>query len=161
MEHVVGLVDDIFATEELRQPMEPEIYTVLNASKKAAKKWKPVRNRVGGHLSIDAFETFCDEHNYKGVFISDDLEADLCALNLLAIGAAINDSRRTCDIFKRDIAIMDVNDMEMFTQTLTEDCNTAISYFHPVSQYLYRIGKDEKLTAAHPDDLKGIVRDAK
>ena len=53
MEHVVGLVDDIFATEELRQPMEREIYTVLNASKKAAEKWKPVRNRLGGHLSID------------------------------------------------------------------------------------------------------------
>ena len=159
MEHVVGLIDDIFSTEELRQPMERDIYTVLNASKKAAEKWKPVRNRVGGHLSIDAFETFCEQHNYKGVFISDDLEADLCALNLLAIGAAINDARKSCDIFKRDIEIMD--DMELFTQTLTADCKTAISYFDPVSRYLYKIGKEEKLAAAHPDDLKGIVRDAK
>lgn len=157
MEHVVGLIDDIFATEELRQPMERDIYTVLNASKKAAEKWKPVRNRVGGHLSIEAFEAFCDQHNYKGVFISDDLEADLCALNLLAIGAAINDARTTCDIFRRDIQIMD--DIALVSQTLTEDCKTAIRYFDPVSRYLYRIGKDEKLAAAHPHDLKGIVRD--
>ena len=157
MEHIYELINDIFATPELREHMDRAEYEILNKSKDAASRWKPVRNKVGGHLDIDAFIAFCDQHNYKGVFISDDTEADLCALNLLAIGSAINASRNTCDIFKRDIDI--INEIELVTKQLDTDCNTAIAYFNPIYEFLYKIGKDEKIAASNPDDLKGIIRD--
>ena len=158
MEHIVGVINDILSTPELRDKMDRDILTVLNASKKAAAKWKPVRNRVGGHLCIDAFESFCADNNYHGVFLSEDLEADLGPLNMLAIGSAINDARKTCDIFRRDINIMDMADMKMVGDELTKDCKTALSYFDPVSRFMYHVGKKEKLAAAHPDDVVGIVR---
>tara|TARA_R110002049_G_scaffold47902_4_gene138545 strand:+ start:19978 stop:20598 length:621 start_codon:yes stop_codon:yes gene_type:complete len=158
MEHIVGVINDILSTSELRDKMDREILTVLNASKKAAEKWKPVRNRVGGHLCIDVFESFCTEHNYQGVFLSDDLEADLGLLNMLAIGSAINDARKTCDIFHRDINIMHMPDMRILVNQLNEDCTTALSYFDPVSRFMYDVGREEKLAAAHPDDTVGIVQ---
>ena len=157
MEHIFELINDIFATPELREHMEREEYEILNKSKDAASRWKPVRNKVGGHLDLDAFISFCDKHNYKGVFVSDDLEADLCALNLIAIGAAINASRNTCDIFGRDIDI--ISEMNLVAKQLKDDSDTAIAYFDPISRFLYRIGMDEKKAAANPEDLKGIIRD--
>ena len=156
MEHIVGVINDILGTPELREKMNRDALKILNTSKKAAEKWKPVRNRVGGHLCIDAFESFCAQHNYHGVFLSDDLEADLGPLNMLAIGSAINDARRTCDIFKRDIDIM--AETSLVIDQLDQDWTTALSYFEPISRFMYDIGKKEKLAAAHPDDVCGIVR---
>ncbi len=156
MEHIVGAINDVLGTPELRVKMDREILKALNASKKAAEKWKPVRNRVGGHLCIDTFECFCAEHNYQGVFISDDIEADLGPLNMMAIGSAINGARKTCDIFKRDINIM--TETKIVIDQLNEDWKTALSYFEPISQFMYDVGKKEKLAAANPDDVAGIVR---
>jgi len=155
MEHIVGVINDLLATPELRDKLDRDMYVVLNASKKAAEQWKPVRNRIGGHVCIEAVEEFCDEHNYRGVFLSDDLETDLGPLNILAIESALNQARKSCDIFKRDLRLME--EMQLFIERLNQDWDIALAYFKPTMEFLYRVGKAEKLAAAHPDDVQGIV----
>ena len=157
MEHIFGVLKDLLSMNELRTRMDIDLLKQINESKRAVARWKPVRNNVGGHLSIDAFSEFCEQHNYKGVFISNDLEADLGPLNMLAIGSAVNAARKSVDIFKRDLNIMEKADLEEFSNQLNKDWALALSYFSPVSEFLYSIGKAEKLAAAHPDDISGIV----
>ena len=77
---------------------------------------------------------------------------------MLAIGSAVNAARKSIDIFKRDLNIMEQRDTEDFSNQLNADWGLALGYFAPVSEFLYRIGKAEKLAAAHPDDISGIVR---
>lgn len=155
MEHIVEVINDLLATPELRNKFDRDVYVVLNASKKAAEQWKPVRNRIGGHVCIEAIEEFCDKHNYRGVFLSDDLETDLGPLNILAIESALNLARQSCDIFKRDLCLME--EMQLFVERLNQDWGVALAYFEPTMEFLYRVGKTEKFTAAQADDVKGIV----
>jgi len=155
MEHIVGVINDIFATPELRCHFDRTTYEILNKSKKAAKRWKPVRNRVGGHLGIESVEQFCSHHNYKGVFISDDLETDSAVLDVLMIESALNDARRSCDIFGRNLQLM--SEMKVFIEKLNEDWNTALEYFAPMMELMYTVGKAEKMRATHPSDWQGIV----
>ena len=70
MENLYQLIVDIFATNELRIKFNDEMYKVLNKTKKLTKKWKPIRNKLGGHIDISSVEKFCEQNNYKGVFIS-------------------------------------------------------------------------------------------
>ena len=69
MEHILGVLNDLLSMTELRSRMDLDLLKKDNESKKAAARWKPVRNNVGGHLSIDAFSEFCEQHNYKGVLL--------------------------------------------------------------------------------------------
>ena len=47
----------------------------------------------------------CNEHNFKGVFLSQDLETDVSVLNMLLIESAINAARNSHDIFGRNLVM--------------------------------------------------------
>ncbi len=162
MENLYQLVNDIFATPEIRQRFNKDMYQLLNNTKKLTQKWKPVRNKLGGHIDIEIVEQFCEKHNYKGVFITDDLEADLGVLNMLMIESAVNSARNVSDIFERDLNLKQngiPQEMKLLVDTINKDWNTAFGYFEPMMKFIYEIGKKEKLAKSHPDDLKGIVVD--
>ena len=162
MENLYQLINDIFATPEIREQFDKDMYQLLNQTKKITQKWKPVRNKLGGHIDIEIVEQFCEQHNYKGVFISNDLESDMGVLNMLMIESAVNSSRNVLDIFGRDLNLKQngiSKEIKLLVETLNKDWNTAFGYFEPMMKFLYNIGKEEKMANSHPSDLKGIVVD--
>ena len=68
LEHMAGLVRDIFATPELRNRFDRDTYEILNRTRKAAERWLPVRNCLGGHIDIKVIDELCRRHGYRGVF---------------------------------------------------------------------------------------------
>lgn len=162
MGNLYQLINDIFATPEIREKFDKDMCQLLNQTKKITQKWKPVRNKLGGHIDIEIVEQFCAQHNYKGVFISNDLELDMGALNILMIESAVNSARNVSDIFGRDLNLKQngiPQEIKLLVETLNKDWNTAFGYFEPMMEFLYKIGKEEKLANSHPGDLKGIVVD--
>ena len=59
LEHMAGLVRDIFATPELRNRFDRDTYEILNRTRKAAERWLPVRNCLGGHIDIKIIDELC------------------------------------------------------------------------------------------------------
>ena len=89
------------------------------------------------------------------MFITDDLETDLSALNMLLIESAVNAARRTEDIFGRDLNLKQngiPNEMRLFVEKLNEDWNAASAYFEPTMKFMYEIGKKEKIECTDPSD---------
>ena len=75
-------------------------------------------------MILKVWKNFCDQHNYKGVFISNDLEADLGVLNMLMIESAVNSSRNVSDIFGRDLSLKQngmAQEIKLLVDTLNED----------------------------------------
>jgi len=97
-EHLNQLFDDIFKTPELDTKSNKELRAILGKSKQAAVRWISVRNKLGGHIDIDVVENFCKQHNYCGVFLSDNLEVDAGILGILMIFSAVNAARSNSDI---------------------------------------------------------------
>lgn len=161
-EHMFQLVNDIFNTPELKQRLDQNTIQLLGNVRKIAQKWKHVRNKLGGHIDIEIAEKFCEDHNYFGVFISDDLEADIGMLNMLLIESAVNTSRIKSDIFGRELDLKNNGvgpEMKLFVETLNNDWNGVFSYFEPLMKFLYEVGKKEKMECTDPKDWKGIVVD--
>lgn len=160
MEQLHQLVCDIFATPELRVKFNQDLYVILNRTKKSTEKWKPVRNKLGGHIDIDVVVQFCEHHNYRGVFISPDLETDLSVLNMLLIESAVNSVRNVSDVFGRDLDVKKnglSSELKLLVDKLNDDWNTAFGYFEPMMQFLYSVGKEEKLKSSSVGEFKGIV----
>ncbi len=159
MEHLHQLVSDIFATKEITQHFDKEMYKILNSTRDITKKWKYVRNKIGGHIDMDVAEDFCEKHNFKGVFISEDLETDLSAINMLLLESAINSARKSSDIFGRDLELKNnlAGEIGIFVNKLNSDWNTAFAYFKPLSKLMYSVGKKEKIAWAGPDNIEGII----
>jgi len=161
-EHMFQLVNDIFDTAELKDRLDQGIIQLIGNVRKIAQKWKHVRNKLGGHIDIDVAENFCEKHNYFGVFISDDLEADIGMLNMLLIESAVNAVRSKSDIFGRDLDFKNNGvgpEIKLFVDTLNKDWNEVFSYFEPFMNFLYNAGKKEKMQCTDPKDWKGIVVD--
>jgi len=161
-EHMFQLVNDIFNTPELKDRFSQSILQMLGKVRTVAQKWKPVRNKLGGHIDIEIAEKFCKNHNYFGVFLSDDLEADIGMLNMLLIESAVNSARSESDIFGRDLDLK-INgigpEIKLFVDTLNKDWNTVFSYFEPLMKFMYKVGKKEKMAFTNPKDWKGILVD--
>ena len=159
MEHLYQLTNDIFSTTELTQHFNKKIYQIINNTKKIAKKWKFVRNKLGGHIDINTVEDFCDKHNFKGVFISDDFECDVSALNMILIESAVNSARSSYDIFARDLDLRKdlPGEMKLLVDELNKDWNEAFLYFEPLMKLMYKVGKKEKISWAGINNLSGIV----
>ena len=161
-EHMFQLVNDIFNTAELKDRLDQGTIQLIGNVRKIAQKWKHVRNKLGGHIDIDVAEKFCEKHNYFGVFISDDLEADIGMLNMLLIESAVNAVRSKSDIFGRDLDLKNNGvgpEIKLFVDTLNKDWNEVFSYFEPFMKFLYNVGKKEKMECTDPKDWKGIVVD--
>ena len=156
------LVNDIFNTPELKQRLDQPTIQLLGNVRKIAQKWKHVRNKLGGHIDIEIAEKFCKDHNYFGVFISNDLETDTGMLNMLLIESAVNTARTKSDVFGRELNLKNNGvgpEMKLFVETLNNDWNAVFSYFEPLMQFLYKVGKKEKMECTDPKDWKGIVVD--
>ncbi|MGK7894510.1 MAG: hypothetical protein AB4372_13010, partial [Xenococcus sp. (in: cyanobacteria)] len=149
MEHMYQLMKDFFATKELTQYFDRDTYKLLNSVKKVSEKWKFVRNKLGGHLDSEMVEKMCQKHNYKGVFLSNDLESDLGVLNMLLIEEAINESRTSHDIFGRDLNMKNniSGEVKVLVEKLNEDWTSVFAYFNPMMELLYKVGKKEKVEA--------------
>ena len=161
-EHMFQLVNDIFGTPELKDRLDQSTTKLLGNVRKVAQKWKHVRNKLGGHIDIEIAETFCEEHNYCGVFLSDDLEADIGMLNMLLIESAVNSVRSKSDILGRDLDLKNNGigpEIKLFVETLNNDWNTVFGYFEPLMTFLYKVGKKEKMECTDPKDWKGILVD--
>jgi len=160
MEHLHQLMDDIFATNELVEYFDEKTYKILNHTKKITQQWKFVRNKLDGHIDIESVASFCKRHNYKGVFISNDLEADLGVLNILLIESAVNSARNLADIFGRDLDFKknSAKEIKVLVERLNKDWNDAFQYFKYFLEFMYKIGKKEKMVATDPDDWQGLVR---
>jgi len=161
-EHMFQLVNDIFNTPELKQKLDQSTKQLLGNVRKIAQKWKHVRNKLGGHIDIEIAEDFCKDHNYFGVFLSDDLEADLSMLNMLLIERAVNTARIKSDIFGKDLDLKKNGvgpEIKLFVETLNNDWNAVFSYFEPLMKFLYKVGKKEKMECTEPKDWKGILVD--
>ncbi len=161
-EHMFQLVNDIFNTPELKQRLDQGMIELLGNVRKIAQRWKHVRNKLGGHIDIEIAENFCEKHNYFGVFISNDLEADIGMLNMLLIENAVNTARTKSDIFGRDLDLKNNGvepEMKLFVETLNNDWNAVFSYFEPLMKFLYKVGKKEKMECTDPKDWRGIVVD--
>jgi len=89
-EHLYQLFNDVFNTQELKDKFDKEICVSMGKAKKIALKWISIRNKLGGHIDIEIIEDLCKKYNFKGVFISGDLEADIGFLNMLLIESAVN-----------------------------------------------------------------------
>lgn len=157
MEYIIGLINDMFNTPELRDKFDEDMYKLLNKSKKAARRWKSVRNHIGGHLNITSIENICKKYNLKGVFLSEDIEADASLLNMLIIQGAVNAARKTEDIFGRDINL--IEDAHLFNQKIDEDWGVALEFFEPSLKFLCKFGEEEKKKHTSPSTWKGIVYD--
>lgn len=159
LEHAAELMRDIFATEELRGHFDKGTYEIINRTKKAAEKWRPIRNCIGGHLDLDIVEQMCERNNFRGVFLSDDLECDLAVLNMLLLETAVNSTRNKRDVIGRDLDMKHrgVTEMQVLVSALNNDWNTVFSYFEPLMELMYRVGKQEKIYATTPEERRGIV----
>ncbi len=160
MEHAHQLMKDFFATDELTQYFDKEVYKQLNIVKKTSEKWKYVRNKLGGHIDSQMVEDMCNEHNFKGVFLSEDLETDVGVLNMLLIESAVNASRNSNDIFGRKLEMKAnlVGEAEILVNKLNEDWNTVFNNFYPLMELIYKAGKKEKISATIPEEREGLVR---
>ena len=160
MEHAHQLMKDLLKTDELTQYFNKDTYTIVNNAKKASEKWKSVRNKLGGHIDFHVVEEMCSEHNYKGVFLSNDLETDIPVMNILLIEKAINAARKSHDIFGRDLEMKKnlPGEAELVVTKLNEDWNTVFSYFKPLMELIYEAGKEEKILATSPEQREGIVK---
>ena len=161
-EHMFQLVNDIFNTLELKDRLDQNTIQLIGNVRKIAQKWKHVRNKLGGHIDLEIVEKFCEKHNYFGVFLSDDLEADIGMLNMLLIESAVNSVRNKSDIFGRDLDLKNNGpgpEIKLFVETLNKDWNEVFGYFKPLMKILYKLGKKEKMACTNPKDWKGIVVD--
>ncbi len=159
MEHLYQLINDIFNTKELRQYFKKDHYETLNNTKKVTEKWKYVRNKLGGHIDLESVENFCKKYNFKGVFLSEDLECDVAALNMMLIESAVNSSRASRDIFGRDLDFKNnlVDEVKIFIEQLNKDWNEAFTYFEVITKLMYEYGKPEKLKSMESNVPYGIV----
>jgi len=161
-DHMYQLVNDIFSTSELKERLDQSTIQLIGNVRKIAQKWKHVRNKLGGHIDIDVAERFCEKHNYFGVFLSDDLEADIGMLNMLLIESAVNSVRSKYDIFGRDLDFKNNGvgpEIKLFVDTLNRDWNEIFNYFEPFMKFLYDVGKKEKIECTDPGHCKGILVD--
>ena len=160
LEHMEGLVRDIFATPELRNRFDRDTYEILNRTRKVAERWLPVRNCLGGHIDIKVIDELCRRHGYRGVFLSDDLELDLAVLNMLLLESAVNSVRSKSDIIGRDLDMRGPRlgpEMETLVKALNNDWQTVFGCLKPLMELMYRVGKQEKVAATSPGQRRGIV----
>lgn len=160
LDNINVLMRDILCTEELEQFFDKDIFILLNNTKKICEKWRAVRNKLGAHLDIDIVEDLCKTHNLKGVFLSEDLETDLGMLNCLLIEQAINSTRKSNDIFSRDLNFKDnlIEEVKLVVTVLNKDWFEVFSYFEVMMKFIYKYGKEEKMSITTPEERKGIIR---
>lgn len=158
MEHISCLICDIFDSKTIKPYLNKDDTTLLNKIKKVTKKWRFVRNKLGGHIDSTMVEEMCKLYDFKGIFLSDNNEADGTILNIMLIIQAINSTRKSNDIFGRDLDIKkDFSDIPTFIDELNGDWDTVTNNsFEYLMNLLYKIGMKEKLRDTNTEDQIGL-----
>ena len=157
MEHIFELTRDIF--KSIKQDLlNKNDTTLLNKIKKATEKWHYVRNKLGGHIDSKMVEDMCKMYDFKGVFISEDHEADVTILNIMLIIQAINSTKECKDIFGRCLDIeKDFSDIRIVVDELNRDWDMVTNNsFDYLMCLLYKIGMAEKCRETNTEDQRGL-----
>ena len=153
-----SLVGDIFNSISIKSHLTKELQNELGNLRAATTKWKHVRNKIGGHVDIEPIKEFCNAHNYKGVFISNQLEADFKGILILRmIESAINSTIDKSKLFDQKIALTTPEGLSNLVQRINIDLSLCLNIFHSLSKFLYGIGKQEKLRSITAEDI-GIIK---
>jgi len=153
-----SFVSDIFNYKNISTYLTSNLKTSLGKIQKSTAQWKHVRNKIGGHLDIEPIQEFCDYNNYKGVFISNNLEADFKGILLLQIiESAINITLSKSKLFEDKLILTSSTGLIILIKKLNEDWKPCLDLFGEVFKLLYNIGKAEKLKVIKREDI-GLIK---
>lgn len=153
-----SLISDVYKYQNISKHLNTNIRTKLNKVKKTTAKWKFVRNKIGGHIDIEPIQEFCDFNNYKGVFISNQLEVDFKGILILQmIESAINLTLDKSNLFQSELKLTDIADLNKLIRKINDDWLPCINLFSDFSKFLYAVGKKDKLKAITKEDV-GIIK---
>lgn len=153
-----SFVRNIYNYENIAKYLNRKLKTKLENIKISTAKWKHVRNKIGGHVDIKSIQEFCEIYNYKGVFISNDLEADFKGILLLQmIESAINSTLEKSKLFESKVILTEPADLTKTIAKLNSDWKPCLDMFSDISELLYKIGKKDKLKVIRKEDI-GIIR---
>ena len=154
-----SLTKDIHAYPNLSKRLSKTVSDTLKEVKKRTEKWKHVRNKIGGHIDIESIKSFCKIYNYRGVFISDELEADFKGIIILQmIQSAINSTLTKSKLFIwPGVDLTGQFGLNTVINKIMEDWRICFEMYKPLMELLYEIGKQEKLKTIDHDDI-GIIK---
>lgn len=159
LEHLEVLMSDILGTEEIRTALSKAELKKIGRTKNVAARWKSVRNIFGGHIDLSVVVKVCEQHNFRGALLSDDMETDIAVYNALLLEGAINHARTKSDIFGRnlDFSANLSGEIRTVIDEINRDWNEVFSYFEPLIKKIYEVGKPEKMATTNPEDRRGLV----
>ena len=153
-----SFVSNIYSYKNISKYLDSKLRTRLGNIQKTTAKWKHVRNKIGGHIDIEPIQEFCENYNYKGVFISNDLEADFKGILILQmIESAINSTLDKSKLFDNKVKLTEQSDLDRLIRKITQDRNPCLDMFGDVFKLLYKIGKKDKLKKITKEDI-GIIK---
>lgn len=159
-ENYNSLVSDVFNSKFLSKKLSNSCRELLKKVNKATVSWKHVRNKVGGHIDINSIIQFCEFNNYKGVFISDNLQTDFKGVLLIQLlESAVNMTLDKSKLFNQKLDLIGAasTDMVRFIEKLNSDWKICIDLFKELLKHLYLIGKKEKLKVIDHSQI-GIIK---
>jgi len=152
------LVKDINAYPNFSKRLNKALANSLKEIRKRTEKWKHVRNKIGGHVDIESIKSFCETYNYRGVFLSDELEADFKGITMLQIiESAINSTLHKSKLLISKAKLTTQYGLNIVVDKIMEDWKLCFDLNQPLMELLYEIGKEEKLNSTNPDDI-GIIK---
>ena len=155
LEHADGYFAALFKTSEAKLHLDEAALRRVSAGRKLTKRWKAVRNKLGGHVDFGMVRATCERHGFVGTLVGD-LEVDLPTYNALLIAEAINSARSTADLFGYDLDARKAGfsaTMLTIVTRLNEDWNDVMGAISDANACLLKGGRSEKLRAGGPIGL--------
>lgn len=153
-----SLANNIFNNKYISENLDDTLRAKLENVKEVSGKWKLVRNKIGGHLDFNIIKSFCEKYNYRGVFITDFLEADFKGVILLQIiESAINNTLLKSQLFSDQLTLTTIEGLETFLTKINSDWNACFMIYRDLDFLLYRLGKADKLKVIGHNNI-GIVK---
>jgi len=141
-----SLANNVLNDKFIARNLRPDLKLQIEEIKDLTNNWKHVRNKIGGHLDIKVIKSFCDRYAYRGVFITDYLEADFKGVILLQmIESAINNTLSKSHLFEKEINLISFEGLEIFLTKINEDWKKCFQLYSALFSFLYEIGKNEKM----------------
>lgn len=160
MEHAATAFQDVFSTPILSKQLGDELRKSLSEGRQIAQKWTPIRNKLGGHIDVSAIEAACADYNFKGVFLTPDLETDVSGFNAILIAAAFNESGFSEREFGRRVNFNEhgfVPEIALMVTKLNQDWARVFACINPLIAKMYEIGKAEKEAVTPLSERQGLI----
>ncbi len=157
-ENYHSLCDNVLKSPILGPNLSLDLSQYLKITRKKMAQWKHVRNNLGGHLKLQVIQGICKKYNYKGVFISNHLEADFKGILLnMMLGNAVNETLKESNLFEKEIELTNPSDLNEFIILFMDDWKLVLTLFSRLNEFLYEIGREEKMKLIGHDDI-GIIK---